>query len=110
MQIISRIPQPAGTTFENIRDWFIAMRDSGLLFHPEDDPADIVRIDSGEQLFTDTEVVELRALLDRFFTAQEEGVCEAGYPVFMDALGLSRFAEVDTAMPSLGTRSDAELQ
>ncbi|MDV7211281.1 hypothetical protein [Azotobacter beijerinckii] len=110
MQIISRIPQPFGTTFGDARDWFIAMRDANLLFHLEDDPADIVHIGSGERLFTDAEVVELRAILDRFLAARGERVCEAGYPVFMEALGLNLFAGVDTAMSSSGARLGVELQ
>lgn len=110
MQINSRIPQPAGMTPEDACGWFAAMRDAGLLFHPEDDPADIVRIESGEPLFTDTEVEELRAILERFLAVLGEGVCEAGYPVFMGVLRLDPFRGGEMDSSSSGPWPNVDFQ
>ncbi len=88
MQAQSRIPKLQDTTFDGALLWFSEMQCSQLLFHPEDDPADIITIKSGERTFTDSEVQELRFLLNEL----EEGLghdqlIEAAYPIFMNALG-----------------------
>ncbi|MDZ7656469.1 MAG: hypothetical protein U0997_11035 [Sulfurimicrobium sp.] len=89
MRTQSRIPKLRDTTFEGALLWFSEMQCSNLLFHPEDDPADIIRISSGERLFSNSEVKELRFLLSEL----EEGighekVIEAAYPIFMNACGI----------------------
>lgn len=88
MHTQSRIPRLHDTTFDGALLWFSEMQCSNLLFHPEDDPADIIRISSGERTFSDAEVNELRFVLNEL----EEGlghekVIEAAYPVFMKAFG-----------------------
>ncbi|MGA7749946.1 MAG: hypothetical protein WCA63_07330 [Gallionella sp.] len=88
MHTQSRIPKLHNTTFDGALLWFSEMQCSNLLFHPEDDPADIIRISSGERLFSNDEVDELRFLLNEL----EEGlghekVIEAAYPIFMKAFG-----------------------
>ena len=88
MQTQSRIPKLRDTTFDGALLWFSEMQCSNLLFHPEDDPAEIIRISNGELLFSDGEVNELRFLLNEL----EEGighekVIEAAYPIFMKAFG-----------------------
>lgn len=89
MRTQSRIPKLRDTTFDGALLWFSEMQCSNLLFHPEDDPADIIRIASGEYLFSSIEVKELRYLLNEL----EEGighdkVIEAAYPIFMTACGI----------------------
>jgi len=89
MRTQSRIPKLRDTTFDGALLWFSEMQFSNLLFHPEDDPADIIRIASGERLFSNSEVKELRFLLNEL----EEGighekVIEAAYPIFMTACGI----------------------
>jgi hypothetical protein len=89
MQTKSRIPKLRDTTFDGALLWFSEMQCSNLLFHPEDDPAEIIRISNGELLFSDGEVDELRFLLNEL----EEGighekVIEAAYPIFMNAFGM----------------------
>ncbi len=84
----SRIPKLHDTTFDSALLWFSEMQCSSLLFHPEDDPANIIRISNGEQLFSSNEVNELRFVLNEL----EEGlgherVIEAAYPIFMNAFG-----------------------
>ena len=88
MHTQSRIPKLHDTTFDGALLWFSEMQCSKLLFHPEDDPADIIRISSGERLFSADEVSEIRFALKEL----EEGlgyekVIEAAYPIFMNAFG-----------------------
>lgn len=88
MHTQSRIPKLHDTTFDGALLWFSEMQCSSLLFHPEDDPADIIRISNGEQMFSTNEVNELRFVLNEL----EEGlgherVIEAAYPIFMNAFG-----------------------
>ena len=89
MRAQSRIPKLREATFDGALLWFSEMQCSELLFHPEDDPADIIRISNGERLFSDGEVKEVRFLLNEL----EEGighekVIEAAYPIFMNACGI----------------------
>jgi len=88
MHTQSRIPKLHDTTFDGALLWFSEMQCGNLLFHPEDDPAEIIRISNGERLFSDGEVNELRFLVGEL----EEGighekVIEAAYPIFMKAFG-----------------------
>ena len=89
MQIQSRIPKLHDITFDSALLWFSELQCNGLLFHPEDDPAEIVYISNGEKFFLDKEVTELRFLLNEL----EEGighekVIGAAYPIFMNAFGI----------------------
>ena len=88
MNTHSRIPKLNDTTFDGALMWFSEMQCSNLLFHPEDDPADIIRISSGGQLFTNEEVNELRLMINELEKGLgHERVIEAAYPVFMKAFG-----------------------
>lgn len=88
MQTQSRIPKLHDTTFDGALLWFSEMQCGGLLFHPEDDPADIIRISSGERLFSDGEVNELRFVLNELEERMgHDKVIEAAYPIFMTAFG-----------------------
>lgn len=88
MRTQSRIPKLHDTTFDSALLWFSEMQCSKLLFHPEDDPADIIRIQSGERAFSDVEVNELRFLLNELEeNLGHEKVIEAAYPIFMKAFG-----------------------
>jgi len=89
MHTQSRIPKLGGTTFDDALLWFSELQCSNLMFHPEDDPADIIRIQNGERLFTDAEVEELRLLLDEVERGLgHEKMIEAAYPIFMHACGI----------------------
>lgn len=88
MHTQSRIPKLYDTTFDGALLWFSEMQCNNLLFHPEDDPADIIRISSGERLFSNDEVSELRFLLNELDERMgHERVIEAAYPIFMKAFG-----------------------
>lgn len=88
MQTQSHIPNLRDATFDDALWWFAELQCSNLLFHPEDDPADIVRISTGERLFSNGEVKELRIILN---TLEEkighDKLIEAAYPIFMKAFG-----------------------
>ena len=89
MHAQSRIPKLQNATFDGALLWFSEMQSSGLLFHPEDDPADIVRISSNERMFSDAEAQELRFLLDELDqNLGHDQMIEAAYPIFMNAFGL----------------------
>lgn len=88
MHAQSRIPKLHDTTFDGALLWFSEMQCSRLLFHPEDDPADIIRISSGERLFSENEVGEIRFVLNELVEGLgHEKVIEAAYPIFMNAFG-----------------------
>lgn len=88
MQVQSRIPKLRDTTFDGALLWFSEMHCDGLLFHPEDDPADIIKIADNEQMFSDAEVLELRFLLDELDERLgHDKMIEAAYPIFMNAFG-----------------------
>jgi len=89
MQTQSRIPMLQDTTFDGALLWFSEMQCGKLLFHPEDDPADIIRISNGERTFSDREVKELRFLLNELEEViGHEKLIEAAYPIFMRACGI----------------------
>jgi hypothetical protein len=89
MHTQSRIPQLRDTTFDSALLWFSEMSCRALLFHPEDDPGDIVRIADGQPLFSENEVAEIRFLVDEIEAELgHEQMIEAAYPAFMKAFGI----------------------
>lgn len=88
MHTQSRIPKLHDTTFDGALLWFSEMQCSRLIFHPEDDPADIFLISNGERFFSDEEVKEIRFLLNELEESiGHEKVIGAAYPIFMNAFG-----------------------
>lgn len=88
MEMNSRIPTLREATLDGALSWFAEMQNQQLLFHPEDDPDDIVRIADGERVFSDREAAEIRFVLDALDKQLgHESVMEAAYPVFMRASG-----------------------
>ena len=88
MQIESRIPKLREVSFDGALMWFSEMQTKELLFHPEDDPSDIITIPEGDRAFSDNEVIELRFLLGELEESLgHEKMVEAAYPVFMNAFG-----------------------
>ena len=88
MHAQSRIPKLRNTTFDSALLWFSELQCEGLLFHPEDDPADIIKISNDEPMFSEAEVQELRFLLDELDDGLGHNrMIEAAYPIFMNAFG-----------------------
>lgn len=84
MQVISRIPALQVQTFAAAQQWFSTMKSAELLFHPDDDPQEIVDVVTNKNLFTAVEVFELRAILAQLFECFGDDVYEACYDVVMD--------------------------
>lgn len=88
MQKQTRIPKLREISFDGALMWFSELQCENLLFHPEDDPAEIIRISDGSLLFSASEVAELQFLLDELESGiGHEQVIEAAYPVFMATFG-----------------------
>jgi len=89
MEMNSRIPALREVSFDGALTWFAEMQCEGLLFHPEDDPADIVRISDGVPSFSVKEVEELRFLIEELDKGLgHERMISAAYPVFMNSCGI----------------------
>ncbi len=89
METKSRIPALRQVSFDGALMWFSEMQCQKLLFHPEEDPADIIRIADNTPVFSAHEVEELRFVigaLDR--ELGHEKMIEAAYPIFMTACGI----------------------
>jgi hypothetical protein len=89
MQIQSRIPKLNEVSFDGASMWFLQLQEQDLLFHPEDDPVDIVQISNGLPTFTSSEISELHFLMDELEDGiGHEQVIEAAYPAFISAFSL----------------------
>lgn len=75
----SRIPEYKNNPWM----WFFMMRSLGLLFHPEDDPAEIVSSGSDAPLFTEIECEQIRGIMKRMYD-KDIDPCEHAYQVGVD--------------------------
>lgn len=91
---IHRIPPLVDVTPSSARDWMIQMIELGLMFHPDDDPAEIISPPHWTRTFNDVEAAELRDIVSRLFKSLGDQVYEIG----CDVLGLYRMAEADCPM------------
>ena len=88
MEMKSRIPALREVSFDGALMWFSEMQCQRLLFHPEDDPADIIRNSDGSTLFSTKEVEEVRFVIRELDKGLgHDKMIEAAYPVFMNACG-----------------------
>ena len=87
MKTASRIPLLNQVSFNDAKNWFAELSVRGLIFHPDDDPAEIFYISNGKPLFSNQEVIELRAIIDQLFKSIADDLYEAAYPAFMKAAG-----------------------
>lgn len=88
MESKSRIPTLREVSFDGALMWFSELHCEGLLFHPEDDPADILAISDGLPVFTSNEVTEVRFLIDELDRGLgHDKMIDAAYPIFMKAVG-----------------------
>ncbi|MBS0461624.1 MAG: hypothetical protein JSS41_04025 [Proteobacteria bacterium] len=85
--VINRIPTYDTHAVDGMLSWFAEMSSRGLLFHPEDDPADIIDIATGECTFTHAEAGRVRGILGAMRAAHGDAMIEVCYPVFMRAAG-----------------------
>jgi hypothetical protein len=88
MEMRSRIPTLREVSFDGALMWFSEMQCRELLFHPEDDPADIFRISDGVPTFSSKEVQEVRFVIEELDNGLgHEKMIEAAYPIAMKAFG-----------------------
>lgn len=87
MSISPRIPEWTNDSFDGMASWFSKMSARGLLFHPDDDPAEIVSIAHGMPTFSTNEIDTLEEIIRSMFKIHEKNVYEAAYPCFMAAIG-----------------------
>jgi hypothetical protein len=89
MEMKSRIPVLREVSSDGALMWFSEMQCQKLLFHPEEDPADIVSVADNVPLFSTREVEELRFVIGELDSELgHEKLIEAAYPVFMRACGI----------------------
>lgn len=87
MSEMNRLPSLKFPTIDGAAHWFEGLAQAGLIFHPDDDPADVVYV-NGAPCFTSEEVVDLRGSLARLDAAiGHAAVIDAAYRPFMLAAG-----------------------
>ncbi len=87
MNEISRIPAWENYSFDGMLAWFSEMSVRGLLFHPDDDPSEVVSVADGTSIFSGTESSALRKIITKMFELNGDAVYEAGLPVFRASIG-----------------------
>jgi hypothetical protein len=85
---LNRIPRFQEKSSLGMLHWFTEMLMQGLLFHPDDDPADIQDPETGASLFSDAECTSVRAVLNEMFEKFGDDVYDAAHPVYMYACGI----------------------
>lgn len=88
MEMNSRIPILREVSSDGALMWFSEMQCQQLLFHPEDDPADIIKVGDSTSVFSAREVDEVRFVIGKLDRELgHEKLIEAAYPIFMRAFG-----------------------
>ena len=82
---MNRIPVLDEITPTSARNCMDQMIESRLLFHPDDDPSEIIGVRTGARLFNNDEVSTLREIIRRLFAGLGDQVYEIG----CEALGLT---------------------
>lgn len=88
MKTTSSIPALRNTSFDGMLVWFAKLSKRGLLFHVDDDPAEIIDTSTSKRVFSDKEAATLRAVIAKLFSKHGDDVYEAEYPIFMKAVGI----------------------
>ena len=83
----NRIPAYDSANPDGMQIWFAVMSAGGMLFHPEEDPTEIVRIGTWERTFTDDEADRLLVIIGSMFAKHGDETIAACYPIFMRAAG-----------------------
>lgn len=83
----SQIPDSTAKSVNGMSNWFDTMATRGLLFHPENEPSDVVSTTTGERLFNADECAKLDGNMAEMFGRFGDRVCETAYPIFMRTAG-----------------------
>jgi hypothetical protein len=60
------------TNKEESKEFLIFLNETDQLFHPEEDPRDIIKNSTGEKLFTEEQSVDLEIRLDEVYEYLED--------------------------------------
>lgn len=82
----SRIPIIAGKSPLALKHWFNKLYLEGLLFHPDDQPENIVSIATGEPVFTPFECQTLREGIQLLFECHGDLVYEVALKYFQKTM------------------------
>lgn len=88
MTSVNRIPDCSDFSFDGMLCWFAELSRQDLLFHPDEDPAEIFSVDGGIQMFSSEEVRSLENILGTMYKLNGDKVYDAAYPIFMKRMGL----------------------
>lgn len=83
-----RIPAWTNVSLSGVGLWFKAMLRANLLYHPDDDPIDVISLQTGRRLFHRAEVIKLREIIKHMFSVHGDAVYEVALPVFHEAIGI----------------------
>jgi hypothetical protein len=93
MNKLNRIPAIPGKSRFALERWFKKLHLEGLLFHPDDQPEDIVSIATGEQVFAPLECQKLREGIRILFESHGDLVYEVALNYFQKSMEVKQ-AEV----------------
>lgn len=86
----SRIPEYQNSDMSAAKSWFSSMAKSGLLFHPDDHPENIVLID-GTPLFTRHECVIIKHYINKMFMRFGDQVYDFAADAFMRVMKIKKY-------------------
>lgn len=87
--MVTRIPTFVDKTHEGMARWFAEMAQRNLIFHPEDEPANIIAIKTGQPVFAPDECKAITETLKEMFQLFGDDVCEVCYPILTKTAGFS---------------------
>lgn len=88
MKKINRIPVITGKSSFALARWFGKLTASGLLFHPDDRPENIISIETKEPTFTEEECATLNESLELLFDLHGDLVYDVALSYLQRAMGI----------------------
>lgn len=88
MNVQSRVPALTELSVEGATRWFAKMQQRGLLFHPDDDPAEIESIADGVPTSNTRGIAEARFFVGEMFVSMGDNAYEAASPAFLETFGI----------------------
>lgn len=85
-----RIPEYQNSDMNAAKSWFSSMAKNGLLFHPDDQPENIVLTD-GTPLFTKHECIIIKRYINEMFMHFEDQVYDFAADVFMKVMKIKKY-------------------
>ena len=88
MKTENRIPAIPGTSTFALARWFSRLNASGLLFHPDDSPENVISIETREPTFTTDECRVLNESLEILFQHHGDLVYDVALSYAQRAMGI----------------------